>query len=51
MLVLLRMCLATKKYTFAVSSAMECLVFLAASSFDRNVKIVNGPEGGKITQL
>jgi hypothetical protein len=49
MLILLRMCLASKKYTFAVASAMEALVYLAASSLDRNIKIINGPEGGKIT--
>lgn len=36
-LVLLRMCLRVKKYMFASGSAMQGLVFLSASNFDRTV--------------
>jgi hypothetical protein len=36
-LVLLRMCLRVKKCLFASGSAMQCLVFLSASNFDRTV--------------
>lgn len=43
-LVLLRMCLKTKKYSFVYGSAFQALVFLSASNFERTVYMLN-PKG------
>jgi hypothetical protein len=52
MLILLRMCLKTKKLLFASSFAMQALVFLSATNFERNIIIVNGNgKGGSIAEL
>jgi hypothetical protein len=46
MLTLLRMCLRVKKYLYACSWAMQAIVFLCASNFEKDINIVNG-NGGK----
>eukprot|EP01017_Pseudomicrothorax_dubius_P022977 TRINITY_DN24719_c0_g1_i1.p1 TRINITY_DN24719_c0_g1~~TRINITY_DN24719_c0_g1_i1.p1 ORF type:complete len:232 (+),score=39.89 TRINITY_DN24719_c0_g1_i1:65-760(+) len=42
MMILMRMCLRTEKVVFASNSAMHFLVFLSATNFEGNIKVVNG---------
>jgi len=49
--ILIRMCLRAKKFLFTSSFAMETLVFQSATNFDRSINIINGDEGGKITEM
>lgn len=45
------MCLKVKKPLFVTSFAMESLVFLCATNFDRNINVINGHNGGKLQDL
>ncbi|KAL4474419.1 hypothetical protein ABPG72_007818 [Tetrahymena utriculariae] len=49
--ILIRMCLRTHKFLFACSFGMETLVFQSATNFDRSVNIINGDEGGHLTDM
>lgn len=49
--ILVRMCLRARKFLFASGFAMETLVFQAATNFDRSITIINGDEGGKISEM
>jgi len=51
-LILLRMCMKTKKILFASSFAMQALVFLSATNVERNVRVINGRgKGGKVADI
>eukprot|EP01017_Pseudomicrothorax_dubius_P028856 TRINITY_DN3459_c0_g3_i2.p1 TRINITY_DN3459_c0_g3~~TRINITY_DN3459_c0_g3_i2.p1 ORF type:complete len:607 (-),score=80.43 TRINITY_DN3459_c0_g3_i2:39-1859(-) len=51
MMILVRMCLRTDKLVFASGSAMQFLVFLAATNLERNVHVINGKgRGSKMGQ-
>lgn len=42
------MCFLTKKNLFATASAMQCLVYLCATNFEKPINVVNGVEGTKL---
>ncbi len=45
------MCMHVKKFMFCSGLCMEGLIFISATNFDRNIKIINGKNGGKINEM
>ena len=42
------MCLLTQKIVFASTCAMQCLVYLCATNFEKPITVINGAEGSRI---
>ena len=45
------MCVLTQKILFASTCAMQCLVFLCATNFEKPITVINGSEGSKIEEF